>query len=123
MGRTGEDRRYSKALKERIVKEVEAGKLSQAEASRAYGVNHGTLWSWMQLYGRVKRRQIVEVVMADEREKIAELQKALAEATIRARFYEELVNIAKAKHGIDLKKNIGMLESKPSRQKGKRSAK
>lgn len=123
MGRSGEDRRYSAALKERIVKEVEAGKLSRAEASRAYGVNYGTLWGWMQLYGRVKRRQIVEVVMTDERDKIAELQKALAEATIRARFYEELVKIAKAKHGIDLKKNTGTKESEPLKRKGKRSAK
>ena len=122
MSRYGDvDRRYSEQLKLRIVKEVESGKLSQAEASRAYGVNYGTLWSWIQLHGRVKRRKVVEVVMSDEREKIAELQKALAEAHIKARFYEELVKIAKDKHGIDLKKNIGMASPKSSRRKGKAS--
>lgn len=112
MGRRNEEyRRYSEDLKERIVGEICSGKLSQAEASRAYGIKHGTLWEWVQLYGRVKHRKVVEVVMSDQKEKIEELQKALGEAHMKLRVYENLIDIAKTKYKIDLKKNIG---TKPS---------
>lgn len=116
-----ETRRYAEDFKLKVIEEIESGKISRAEASRLYGINHGTLWDWIQLYGRVSKPRRVEVVMSDQKEKIEELQKALAEAHLKARFYEELVKIAKDKHGLDLKKNTGTPSAKPSKKKAKAS--
>ena len=112
MRRTREEyRKYSKVLIERIVSDICSGKLSQAEACREYGVNRATMRDWVQLYGRLKHRKVVEVVMSDQKDKIAELQKALGEAHMKLRVYESLLDIAKTKYNLDLKKNIGTTPS------------
>jgi transposase len=101
-------RRFSEGLKLRIVKDVESGKLSIAEASREYETSKQSVKSWLSEYGRFRaQRSIVEVVMKDETAKIEELQKALAEAHLKIRIYDKIMEIAKKKYKIDLKKNYG----------------
>jgi hypothetical protein len=87
---------------------------------------------WLEEYGRFRpKRDVVEVVMKSEKEKIAALEKALAEATIKLGAWESLVEVAGEDLGVDLKKSIGdgrldidalktILQSVPS---AKRSAK
>ena len=104
----GQIRKYSEELKQRVVEEIENGKMSMAEARHEYGLNKASLHSWLKEYGRYQpQRDIVEVVMKDEKEKIAQLEKALAEAHLKIRFYDELIGIANKKYRTDLKKSIG----------------
>ena len=101
-------RRYSDEFRRRVVSELEAGKMSIIECHRTYGVDKTSLRDWLREYGRYQpKRSIVEVVMKDEREKIAELEKALAEAHLKIRFYDELISIASEEYKTDLKKTFG----------------
>lgn len=103
-----EIRRYSEELKRKVVEEVESGKLSQAEATRQYKLRKGAIWDWIQVYGSIEAKpRIIEVVMSDQKEKIQELQQALAEAHLKLRIYDKMIECANEEYKIDLKKNFG----------------
>lgn len=115
---------HQEALKRSIVAEIEGGVLSIADASREYGVNKSLLGLWLREYGKYRpKKDIVEVVMKSEKDRIAELEKALADATLKARIYEELIKIADKEYKIDIKKTFGTGLSEPSSGKGEKSRK
>lgn len=105
----GKERRlYSVELKRRVVKEFETGKMSQGDLTRLYGLRRGAIWDWLQEYGTINnRKRIVEVVMSDQKEKIEELQKALADAHLKLRIYDAIIEEANNEYSTDIKKNFG----------------
>ena len=106
---------YSEELKRGIVEEIESGQLSLREAASAARTGVAQVQKWLDEYGRFKpKRDIIEVVMKSEKDKIAELEKALAEAHLKIRVYDELMNQAKKRYKIDIKKNFGMGPSESS---------
>lgn len=112
---TGTTRRFSEALRERIVEEIERGVLSIAEAARECGTTKTSIKNWLDEYGRFKaKRSIVEVVMKSEQERIAELEKALADAHLKLRVYDEIINLAGKKYKVDLKKTFGIPQPETS---------
>lgn len=119
--------RYSESLIRAIVEEIESGRMSRADASLEYGVAKCLVQTWLSEYGRFKpKRSVVEVVMKSEKEKIAELEKALAEAHLKIRVYDEILTEADKRYKLDLKKNFGIPPSASSGEKAlksKRSAK
>ena len=120
-------RRHSESLKRAVVEEIESGRMSRTDASREYGIAKSLVKNWLTEYGRFKpKRSIVEVVMKSEKEKIAELEKALAEAHLKIRVYDEILTEADKRYKLDLKKNFGIPPSAISdgkALKSKRSAK
>jgi transposase len=101
-------RHFSEELKVRIVEEIESGNLSITEASLECGTTKTSIKYWLEEYGRFKpKRSIVEVVMKSEQERIAELEKALADAHLKMRIYDEIINLAGKKYKVDLKKTFG----------------
>jgi len=111
----GEITRFNEALKIRIVEEIESGRVSISEAGHEYGAAKSSIKSWLEEYGRFKpKRNIVEVVMKSEQERIAELEKALADAHLRMRVYDEIINLAGKKYKVDLKKTFGTQQSEVS---------
>ena len=115
-------KRIDEALKRRIVEEIESGRISQSEASRTYGISRTVIQKWLKQYGKLRyRTRIVEVVMSDEKEKIAELQRALAEAHLKVRFLEHIIDFANDEYKTDLKKNFGTKASGGSKEKNKES--
>lgn len=112
----------SEELKRKIVEEIESGSVGQCEASRLYGINRTMLCKWLKQYGRLPhQRQIVEVVMKDEREKIEQLQGALADAQLKIMLYEKMMDLASSEYKIDLKKNYYFQASEALRKQGKKS--
>lgn len=100
--------RYSEELKRRIVEEIEGGHLSIREASRETRAGVTQVQKWLDEYGRFKpKRDVVEVVMKSEQDKINELEKALAEAHLKIRVYDELIRQADKRYKTDLKKSFG----------------
>ena len=96
---------FSEELKRRIVQELESGELGQCEASRVYGIHRKAITKWQKQYGRLPpTREIVEVVMKDEKEKIAELQQALSDAHLKLRLYDKMLELAGEEYKADLKK-------------------
>ena len=55
--------------------------------------------------------------MKSEKEKIAELEKALSDSHLKNRFYEKLIERASKRYKTDLKKTIGSQLSKSSTKK------
>ena len=101
--------RYSAELKQRLVEEIEQGLLSLREAARDAQTSVTMVQKWLEEYGRFKpKRDVVEVVMKSEQDKIAALEKALAEAHLKLRVYDELINQANQRYKTDLKKSFGM---------------
>jgi transposase-like protein len=99
---------FSEDLKRSIVEEIESGRLSLREAAVTAHTGVTQIEKWVHEYGRFKpKRDVVEVVMKSEKDKIAELEKALADAHLKLRVYDELINQAKKRYKIDLKKNFG----------------
>jgi transposase len=82
-------KRYSEALKRKLVEEIEGGRLTVGEAMRHYGIEHRrTVNGWIWKYGQEKHEtKIVRIMMKSEVERIRELEKALAD--------ERLVNMVK----------------------------
>ena len=114
---------YSEELKRGIVEEIESGRLSQREAASAACTGVAQVQKWLEEYGRFKpKRDIVEVVMKSEKDKIAELEKALAEAHLKIRVYDELINQANKRYKIDLKKNFGTQPPGISAEDGEEAA-
>lgn len=108
-------RQYSPELKQRIVEELEAGHLSLREAARDTQATIPMVHQWVQEYGRYRpKRDVVEVVMKSEQERIAALEKALAEAHLKLHVYDELLTQADKKFQLDLKKTLGTRLSGPA---------
>ena len=113
--------RFSEELKRHIVSEIESGNLSRADAAREYGASKSLLKGWLEDYGKFRpKRTIVEVIMKSEKDKIAELEKALSEAHLKIRLYETMLDQASRKYKTDLKKTFGTQQS--GRIKGKGGA-
>lgn len=108
-------RQYSPELKQRIVEELEAGHLSLREAARDTQATIPMVQKWVQEFGRYRpKRDVVEVVMKSEQERIAALEKALAEAHLKLHVYDELLTQADKKYQLDLKKTLGTRLSGPA---------
>ena len=106
---------YSTELKQRLVEEIEGGQLSIREAARDGQTTVAMVQVWLREYGRFQpKRDIVEVVMKSEQDRIAALEKALAEAHLRLQVYDELITQANKRYKTDLKKAFGPSPRPPS---------
>lgn len=119
-----ERKSYQEALKRSIVAEIEEGRMSLADASSEYGVGKSLIGLWLNEYGKYRpKKSVIEVVMKSEKERIAELEKALADATLKARVYEELINQANKALKVDIKKTFGTELCESSNERGEKSKK
>jgi transposase len=115
---------YQEGLKRSIVAEIEGGSMSIMDATREYRISKSLIGLWLKEYGKYQpKREIVEVVMKSEKDRIAELEKALADATLKARVYEELINQANKAFKTDIKKNFGTESFEHLSEKGAKSKK
>ena len=108
-------RQFSPELKQRIVADIEAGHLSIREAARTVQTTAAMVHHWLNEFGRYRpKRNVVEVVMKSEQERIAALEKALAEAHLTLHVYDELITQANKHYKTDLKKSFGTTSLGPA---------
>lgn len=101
-------KRYDEELKRRMVSEIESGIISIKEVSNRCQVGSKQVRRWLEEYGKYRpKRDILEVVMKSEEERIRELEKALAEAHLELRLYGHIIEFANKQYKTDLKKNFG----------------
>ena len=119
MSRTA--KRYSIAFQKKVVGEIESGELSIGEARRLYDITGNvTIQNWIGKLGKNHLlNKVVRIEMKDEKDRVKELEKkvrqlesALADEHIKNIVLESLVDIAREKYGIDLKKKNGQGPSK-----------
>jgi len=110
--------RYSTAFKQKVIKEIEEGLISIAEASRIYDISLGSLYKWLHALGKdhligkvvwVQKRDEVDKIKKLESEK-RQLEAALAKANLDNFCLESLISEIEEKYGISVKKNSGLKE-------------
>ncbi len=108
-------RRYSQAFKQQVVREYESG-ASIYKLRQKYGIGaHHTVQRWVNQYGRAGYRTELVVIQsaADQLEfkamknRIAELESALAENVLENRMLKSTIEVAEKTFGVELKKNFG----------------
>ena len=101
-------RRYSEALKLQVVQELEQGCLSVKEAMEYYDIPwRRTVDRWRRRYGKDKTNvRVVRVIMKSEKERIRELEKALADKEIENIAYKALVSVYEDEHAEEMKKKL-----------------
>jgi len=114
--------RYSIAFQQKVVGEIESGELSIGDARRLYDIRGcETIQKWIRKFGKNHLLgKVVRIEMKDEKDRVRELEKkirqletALADEHIKNAVLESLVDIAREKYGIDLKKKNGREPLKP----------
>jgi hypothetical protein len=99
---------FSPEVKRAIVEELESGHLSLREAAVRGHTSVARVKLWLEEFGRYKpKRDIIEVIMKSEEERIAALEKALAEAHLKLLVHEKIIELASKKYKVDLKKTFG----------------
>lgn len=113
-GGEGTGRRYGEALKRLVVEELEAGKLTVAQAQRRHGIaGTQTIRAWQAKYGKpwggVRRASALAAAQARiatlEREK-ADLTRAPARTTLKAVTLECAMEEAEAMYGAAFKRKF-----------------
>ncbi len=114
-------KRYSIAFQKKVVSEIESGELSIGDARRLYDITGNmTIQNWISKLGKTHLlNKVVRIEMKGEKDRVKELEKkvrqlesALADEHIKNIVLESLVDIAREKYGIDLKKKNGQGPSK-----------
>lgn len=118
--------RYSLAFKQKIVSEIESGKLSIEQARQVYDIGGScTIQKWLKKFGKHHLlSKVVRIEMKDEKDKIKELQRqkqelesALAQAHLKNICLESLIESVEAHYKVDVKKTFGQkVSTKPSRK-------
>jgi transposase-like protein len=113
--------RYSLAFKQKVVSEIESGRVTISEARDLYGISGaGTINYWMRKMGKNHLLpRIVRIEMEDEKDIIKELKKrnkelesALANELLKNIALESLLDAAGEHYGTDLKKTFDEQASK-----------
>jgi transposase-like protein len=106
---------YSMAFKMQVVREYEEG-ASIYSLTRKYGIgSYTTIKRWIKQYGRIGLRTEKVVIQTVEdqieframKERIAELEAALAEAVLENRMLKTTLEVASEALEMDIKKNFG----------------
>lgn len=108
-------KRYSQAFKQQVVREYEAG-ASVYSLLQKYGIGgHKTVKRWIAQYGRsgYRAEKVVIQTVDDQlevramKERIVELERALAEVVLENRMLKATLDVASEALETDLKKNFG----------------
>ena len=115
--------RYSEAFKHQVIKEVEDGHCSFADAHKKYGIRGvNTIQYWMKRMGKLQGLpKVVRVEKPDEKSKLKELERqirqlknSLAETQVRYLMAESQFEIVCEQQGLDPREVKKKLEQKDS---------
>jgi len=117
---------YSEEFKIQTVRDIETGKYRNAfHAAKLLGINGKmTVYRWMEMYGKnanfVNKKSFIneiKVFMENDpkqdnvkflESKVAEMQLKQDKLELELKIYQRLVELAKDKFNLDLKKNSGL---------------
>jgi transposase-like protein len=105
-------RKFSDTFKKQKVREIEQGKSTVSEVSRAYEVSSNAIYKWIRKYSTKSKpeRTIVESKSETQKilalqKKVAELERKLGQKQIQLEFNDKMIEIAEKKFNISIKKN------------------
>lgn len=106
-------KRYSRAFRQKVVKEIEEGKITISGAQKLYNIGSlHTIQNWVKRMGMNHLlTKVVRIEEADEQQEILvirkekrELESALAQAHLKIVCLEKILEIAGREYGEDFKK-------------------
>jgi transposase len=115
--------RYSEAFKHQVIKEVEEGHCSCAQAHKKYGIKGaGTIQYWMKRMGKLESLpKVIRVEKPDEKVKIKDLERqiqelknTLAETQVRYIIAESRFEVVCEEQGLDPEEVKKKLDTKRS---------
>lgn len=115
---------FSESFKMHIVAEIEAGRISQSEASRKHGIlGHSTVQKWLRKYGTLRcdngKKKVVMSKEAHEmlrlENEIKALKRELDDARLKNVVLETFVDLAEKELGIPIRKKYGAKQSEKSK--------
>jgi transposase len=117
------NRSFSEEFKRKKVNELDRNISSVSEVCREYEISRTTVYRWVYLYSRMKKKGIKQVVEAKSdsrklqelREQVKELQRLVGEKQILLEFKEKMIELAEEEYRIDIKKKFS---GKPSDSTG-----
>jgi transposase len=85
-----------------------------SEVCREYQVSRTSVYRWMYLYSRMKKKDVKQIVEAKSdsrkllqmKEEIKELQRIIGEKQILLDFKDKMIELAEGKYGVDIKKKF-----------------
>ena len=115
--------RYSQNFKDAVLQEVRKGELSILSISRLYDISYVTVYKWMKDYSiPTPDKETIYVDLKDHKgsldkireleKKVQQLESALSDKVLENCALQAMVNVAKKKYGIDLKKKSDKPASK-----------
>lgn len=123
-------KRYSLSFRQKVVDEIERGKITVNQARYLYDIGGGqTIQKWIKKLGKLHLlNKVVRIELKDEVSKLKQLEKekkelesALAQAHLKLVTYETIIEIAEEELGVDLKKNLKRGSSNSAEEKVKES--
>jgi transposase-like protein len=110
---------FSDSLKRKIIKDLEQGKLTVAQAGREYSVSIQSVYKWLEKYSKLYDKQVRVVVEAKSelfRSKELEienknLQAALGRKQLEVEFLNEMIKRIGDELGVDIKKKLSTTPS------------
>jgi transposase len=123
-----QQRIFSTLLKKEIIREIEKGKLSVAQACREYSLSRRSIYKWIEKYSHNLQRGTV-LVMQKKSEasgkdellaRIKELEAALGRKQLEIEVKDKIIEIASELYGEDIKKKFAGKLSTSSEAKSKK---
>lgn len=116
-------RTFSEALRKKVVREIEKGKVSLAEVCREYQVSYTSIYNWLNKYSGYLHKGAKLVVELNSEgyrskeleKKVKELEAAVGRKQMEIDFQNKLIELANEELAIDIKKK---LYTKPSTGSG-----
>ena len=108
------NRSFSEDFKRKKISELERNLVTMPELCREYQVSRTSLYKWVYLYSKMKKKGVKQVIEAksDSRKllqmkaEIKELQRIVGEKQILLDFKDKMIEIAEEEYGIEIKKKF-----------------
>jgi transposase len=113
------NRQFSQEFKQKKVSELDRNLVTISELCREYQISRTSVYRWIYLYSRMKKKQVKQVVEAKSdsrkllqmKEQIKELQRIIGEKQVLLDFKDKMIELAEEKYSVDIKKKFS---GKPS---------
>ncbi len=122
--RINQRRIFSEDFKKARIKEYESGKFTIQELSRLFDIQSSIIYRWIILYSVYNKKSVKVVGMVDSGTKklkdletrVKELERVIGQKQLEIDYLEKMIDLAKEKFDIDIKKNSNTPQSNGSRE-------
>lgn len=110
---------FTEDFKLKIVKSYESGEYSVPELEKIYDINNMSIYKWIYRYSSYNEKNVKVVEMKDSQykkikdleERNKELERALGQKQMSLDYLEKMIELAKERYNIDIKKNSNTPQS------------